>query len=1811
MAKRLTVFVAVFAALLSVTLSVQADPTPLDYYWVGGVAGPDANPSESTKYLYFTTKNWKVGSQDGTQATIKMSNTSYAITCYILNDALSGDGQHHTVAYDYSTLGAAVVTLNIGHGQENNTDTATVSRSSNLIIENGKTLNVLKGGTFKHTGGLITIENGGTFYVNGGSYSSDGIINLTLEDGGYLSITATNSLKIASSNALTIKGGTAEIYNKVYVGTSSAGSIVQSNGTATFNDALVLGWGSGKGTYNLSGGTLTTTNIAGLWCIRNAATSTPNQFNVTGGTANFNQQGNSFVIGLDTDGTTNNYGTASNNPNFFNLYSGTVNAADTFVVQYGGTLNVAQNAVEDPETHEVTVTGGDGLLKAKAIKIDNGGILDLSSGTIKLGSGGITHTNNAGSYTINLSGGTFGTNGDSWSTSLNANLASGSTVTFAPDADKTITWGGAFTGSGGKIVKTGAGTLKLNYAGYATGDSTKSMSEVIVNGGKMIVDATSSVFAWNSTTGFLGSASVTVNENAELEFAQPWTADPNANVTVNNGTLTLYGDQYVNKLTLNSATVNNSANSGELHVGFSGPGVWSVQGGESTINHKFSIVKNGNYGFTINFAKDSTLNVTKEFTGNESYPGMDVTFQGPNDGVGNINITTTSVMTNLGAITFNNMNGTIAAAIQGSSSITKSGDGTVTLSNTNGNNSYTGGTTVSGGTLILQGTNNAKSSVGTGDVTINSGAAIVAQSHNVFGGGAASNIPNVIINGGSLTPNQYLHMKSLEINGGTVNSHGDEGDGLDFSDRNGVITSTGNSSIASAIKNSSTLTIDVTNGTLSLTGYVNNSTSYKTIKTGAGILTTSNGISGLVEVQQGTLQITENFDSGKRFNGEVTINQNAILDCAEHDSLGWGGATTKIHIYGLMDNSKGNETLNNTELHMYGGTAQSSSGGTFDILSTGTKFYSYALTEAPTVSTISSDLLLRTNGTFEIDTAANSQLKLTGSIQTGTDANYNCSITKLGDGTLKLTAANGYKGNTTISRGNLILSQNGTLGNGNGSVSIDTNGTLTFAGDMTSQPTTTINNKISGAGTIVKQGASNFTVNLDGNLTEFTGNMTISGGTLSALMNGTNKSLKVTNLSGPGNLELRISNGAGNIEMPNLQNDNFSGVISLVNNNCTDDSKFYANGKDFDGFTFRINDGTTLYFENWNVPENKVLKANVLLSGNGNTKGYGALRANYDMSGDITVMDNATIGFDRDNNRALSGDIVSGAESDVTLSIQPNWATTSGTISGDISDTNTSKLSVAIIQKSDATNNKGTFTFSGNLSYKGETSVATGQTLSLTGTGTNLVNSSAVAVNGTLDVTGYTGSTTMQLNKLSGAGNVNLGAKSVKLNNVADADTEFSGNINGTGNVTKTGAGTLTLSKAPAYTGSTTIEDGTLKLKAGGTVNNLSGEASGTLDFGANALTLSNSDNSVFAGALTGSGNVTKTGSGTLTLSQPLELAGDTTIDGGTLDLTNGGSLNNLTGTGTLNISAPITITTQPSDDVNVSKEFAGKITGTGSLTKAGAGTQILSGANTYTGLTTVSKGVLELTGSAVAANGPVSIAADGTLIYYVGTDENDEPITKKLSINDTNTILGTGKVIKDGDGTLQIYNEAEHLINVGSLLVSSGRLDLKGYMDNGIEVDAGGVFSPGNSVGDAVFGGGYVLKDGALLLIEMDASGVDTLTVDSFTLANNQTQGLENTDTANAFGKFIQLQTNGVALGSQYDIITSKTDFSGQLLNEDYWISHIDGDFPAGMSLKVVDNKIVRLLFDHNSVPEPSTWALLLLGAAGMMYWRKRKNAK
>ena len=150
----------------------------------------------------------------------------------------------------------------------------------------------------------------------------------------------------------------------------------------------------------------------------------------------------------------------------------------------------------------------------------------------------------------------------------------------------------------------------------------------------------------------------------------------------------------------------------------------------------------------------------------------------------------------------------------------------------------------------------------------------------------------------------------------------------------------------------------------------------------------------------------------------------------------------------------------------------------------------------------------------------------------------------------------------------------------------------------------------------------------------------------------------------------------------------------------------------------------------------------------------------------------------------------------------------------------------------------------------------------------------------------------------------NIGALTAGGDN---SSTAFAGVLSGAGSFTKAGSGTLTLSAAQTYGGSTTISGGTLQLAGGSlpantalaltsatsslsmggathTFGSLAGAPGSVVLGGGASITAGNNNaTTTFAGTLSGVANVTKEGTGKLTLSGPLAYTGNTTVSAGTL----------------------------------------------------------------------------------------------------------------------------------------------------------------------------------------------------------------------------------------------------------------------------------------------------------------------------------------
>jgi fibronectin-binding autotransporter adhesin len=257
------------------------------------------------------------------------------------------------------------------------------------------------------------------------------------------------------------------------------------------------------------------------------------------------------------------------------------------------------------------------------------------------------------------------------------------------------------------------------------------------------------------------------------------------------------------------------------------------------------------------------------------------------------------------------------------------------------------------------------------------------------------------------------------------------------------------------------------------------------------------------------------------------------------------------------------------------------------------------------------------------------------------------------------------------------------------------------------------------------------------------------------------------------------------------------------------------------------------------------------------------------------------------------------------------------------------------------------------------------------------------------------------------------------------------------GALIKNGTGTWTLDESFTYTGGTTINAGTLNVRADNNLGAASGGLTfdgGTLQWGASfslsatrAIALevvggafdTDGFNTTIAQGITGSGDLTKAGAGTLTLMGINTYAGGTTISAGTLQLGNGGTSGSING----NVIDNGTLAFDRSDAVT----FAGAISGAGSVTQIGTGTTILTGTNTYGGGTTISSGTLQI------GNG----VTNGSIVGDV-TDNGTLAFDQVGSVPFAGAISRTGTVEQIGSGILRLTGNNTYS---GATTVSSGTL--------------------------------------------------------------------------------------------------------------------------------------------------------------------------
>ena len=248
-----------------------------------------------------------------------------------------------------------------------------------------------------------------------------------------------------------------------------------------------------------------------------------------------------------------------------------------------------------------------------------------------------------------------------------------------------------------------------------------------------------------------------------------------------------------------------------------------------------------------------------------------------------------------------------------------------------------------------------------------------------------------------------------------------------------------------------------------------------------------------------------------------------------------------------------------------------------------------------------------------------------------------------------------------------------------------------------------------------------------------------------------------------------------------------------------------------------------------------------------------------------------------------------------------------------------------------------------------------------------------------------------------------------------DTGTTFteSGNILGSGALTKNGNGTLILAGSTTYTGNTNINGGTLRLVGGssiasssdlrlfgafdisGTSNGASitsllGGGAGIVNLGAQTLTLTHAKNENFSGVIEGTGSVVLNGGNEIFVGNNT-YSGGTLVNNATLAIISDANLGNTSGALTLNggrleIVSAVTSTRDVvlqagggTFGTGADLSISGVISGIGGLTNAEPGTLTLSAANTYTGDTNVQSGALQLSGGGSIA-GNVTVRSEATL---------------------------------------------------------------------------------------------------------------------------------------------------------------------------------------------------------------------------------------
>ena len=530
--------------------------------------------------------------------------------------------------------------------------------------------------------------------------------------------------------------------------------------------------------------------------------------------------------------------------------------------------------------------------------------------------------------------------------------------------------------------------------------------------------------------------------------------------------------------------------------------------------------------------------------------------------------------------------------------------------------------------------------------------------------------------------------------------------------------------------------------------------------------------------------------------------------------------------------------------------------------------------------------------------------------------------------------------------------------------------------------------------------------------------------------------------------------------------------------------------------------------------------------------------------------------------------------------------------------------------------------------------------------GVTITNTGTTTFNGTNT---YTGATTISAGTLALSGNLN--GSNVTINGGTLNQTS-TGLIAGGSSTLTVSTGTATLAGNNTFAGGTTLSSsGTLNinheyalgsgplLTTGGTINNTSGRAitlattnaqswngpitflgTNDLNLGTGNVTMSASRIvSVNAGNLTIGGSIgeaaagysfTKNGSGTLFLNGSNTYTGATTINRGTLNVA---YLNNN------NVSGPL-----GNSSGNSKLAFnEGTLQYTGSNATSSDRGYRLSGNGTFDASGNGAGATMSMTKTGAID----SLFSGNKILTLTGSNLGNNIISGSFS---DNSAINTLSVVKSGAGT---WIMAGNNTYTGSTSVTEGKLYINGRTSTGSAVNVSGGLLGGNGT----VAGSVTVNSGAT--IAGGVNGVGTLTLSSsLTLSDNSTfsAGIGGSTAGSQYSQVLVAGavtlsgTNNLALSLSYTpsdqqlffLTIGATGFTGTFdsvngvattLTEGSTFSLADQQFMIGYTGNSTAGTFSGgndLVLQASAVPEPSTWALLLVGlVAGVFLVRRKKS--